>query len=60
MLSFKKKKKIVTLRFLILLVLLTIYLKEIWGKSGFEKFVVSAFPRDLEISVRKFPDSVSF
>lgn len=41
----KKKKEIVTLRFLILLVLLTIYWKGIWEKSGFANFVVSAFPR---------------
>ena len=27
------------------------HLKEIWEKSGFEKFVASVFPRDLEISV---------
>ena len=47
----KKRKEIVTLRFLILLVLLTIYLKEIWEKCGFAKFVVSSFSRDLEISV---------
>lgn len=48
---FPLKKKKITLRFLILLVLLTICLKEIWEKSGFEKFVASVFPRDLEISV---------